>query len=133
MTALSVAATCPGGDTGAELQGHLHPWHRTPWDCLLSLFQEESGAGGLPRTVLGNVLLPNKHVGFLNAVALPVPSVGSHSMEEIRADLQECHCHNYTFTVVTDHTEHMGSFGKKWEFLIFTQATAETTELKGKG
>lgn len=90
------SAVCPRGDTGAELQGRLHPWHRTPRDCLLSLFQEESGAGGLPGTVLGNVLLPNKHVDFLNAVGLPVPSVGSRCMEEIRADLQECHCHNYT-------------------------------------
>lgn len=54
-------------------------------------------------------MLPNKHVDFLNAVGLPVPSVGSHSMEEIRADLQECHCHNYTFTAIADQTEHMGS------------------------
>lgn len=81
------SATCPRSDTGAELQGHLHPWQETPSDCLLSVFQEESGAGGLLGTVLGNVFLPNKHVDFLNAVGLPVPSVGSHSMEEIRADL----------------------------------------------
>lgn len=117
---------------GAKLQGHPHPWQRAPSDCLLSVLQEESGAGGLSGTVLGNVLLPNKHVDFLNAVSLPVPSVGSHSMEQIHADLQEYHCHNNIFTVITDNTEYMGYFWEKWSFLIFTQAAAETPELKGK-
>lgn len=49
---------------GTKLRGQVHLQQNTRSECLLRVFQEEFGAGGLLGTILGNVVLLNKHVDF---------------------------------------------------------------------